>query len=82
MSDHERERKNKIARIRSDLFALFGENNPQKRVKRLEGVLNALFSSEGLLLREAFTIKDTAEKELLNKLTVWWKWKGTFTSSS
>jgi restriction system protein len=57
MSDHERERKNKIARIRSDLFALFGKNNPQKRGKRLEGVLNALFSSERLLLREAFTIK-------------------------
>jgi hypothetical protein len=53
----ERERKAKIARIKSDFFALFGENDVYKRGKRLEVVLNALFSAEGLLVREAFTIK-------------------------
>ena len=36
---------------------MFGERDPYKRGKRLEGVLNSLFSFAGLLVREAFTLK-------------------------
>lgn len=42
--------------IRKDLFALFGGHDPQKRGKELESVLNRLFSSSGLLVRDAFVV--------------------------
>ena len=44
--------------VKTDLFALFGEQNPQRRGKALEGVLNRLFASEQILVREAFEIRD------------------------
>jgi len=43
-----------MAEIQRDLCALFGEANPQKRGKALEGVLNRLFKAHGILVREAF----------------------------
>jgi hypothetical protein len=43
---------------KNDLFALFGEQNPHRRGKALEGVLNRLFESEGILVREAFERRD------------------------
>ncbi len=44
-------------KIRSDLYALFGVADPHKRGKWLEGVLNRLFASFGILVREAFTLR-------------------------
>ena len=44
--------------IKADLFALFGEQNPHRRGKALEGVLNRLFESEEILVREAFERRD------------------------
>lgn len=41
-------------RIRADLAALFREQNPWKRGKQLEGVLNRLFALDGMSVREAF----------------------------
>lgn len=40
--------------IRSDLNALFFETNANKRGVALEGVLNRLFKSDGILIRESF----------------------------
>ena len=45
-------------RVKADLFALFGEQDPHRRGKLLEGVLNRLFESEEILVREAFEVKD------------------------
>jgi restriction system protein len=45
------------AAIRDSLYKLFGETDPYKRGKRLESVLNSLFSFVGFLIREAFTLK-------------------------
>ncbi|CAN5150821.1 restriction endonuclease [soil metagenome] len=45
------------SRIKADLFSLFAEQNAQKRGKALEGVLNRLFESSGILIKEAFTLK-------------------------
>lgn len=42
--------------IKKDLYALFATSDPKKRGKALEGVLNRLFASFGLLLREAFAV--------------------------
>jgi hypothetical protein len=51
-----KERRSKLAIIRADLFALFTEENPQKRGKALESVLNRLFQVHGILVRDAFTL--------------------------
>jgi restriction system protein len=53
--DAERARREEI---KNDLFALFGEQDPHRRGKALEGVLNRLFKSERILLREAFERRD------------------------
>jgi restriction system protein len=55
---HEREqkRRERIAAIKSDFFALFKEESPHRRGKQLEAVLNRLFAEDGILLKEAFTI--------------------------
>lgn len=42
--------------IKKDFYALFVENNAQKRGKALESVLNRLFEFSGILVREAFTL--------------------------
>jgi len=57
----EQERKAELSAIKSDLFALFREQNPQKRGKAVEGVLNRLFQSNGILIRDG-TALQTAQK--------------------
>lgn len=42
--------------IKSDLFRLFGNENAHKRGKALEGILNRLFASYSMLVKEAFTV--------------------------
>jgi restriction system protein len=49
------ERKAKLEQVKKDLYALFGLSDPQKRGKQLEDVLNRLFKTTGILVREAFT---------------------------
>ncbi len=45
----------KIDRVKADLYALFSlEEQPQKRGKYLEGVINSLFSAYGILVKEDF----------------------------
>jgi restriction system protein len=44
--------------LKADLFALFGDQNPHRRGKALEGVLNRLFKAEEILIREAFEVRD------------------------
>jgi restriction system protein len=44
--------------IKSDLFVLFSEQDPGRRGKALEGVLNRLFEAENILIREAFERRD------------------------
>jgi hypothetical protein len=51
------ERKIKIESLRAEMVGLFGEANPVKRGKALEGVLNGIFAANGILVREAFTLR-------------------------
>lgn len=57
-TNHDKIRKKRewIAKIKDELFALFSETNPQKRGKVLESILNRLFEAYGILVREAFTL--------------------------
>lgn len=50
-------KKQKREQLKSELIALYQETNAQKRGKQLEAILNSLFESEGILVRESFTIK-------------------------
>lgn len=45
-------------RVKADLFGLFGERDPRRRGKALEGVLNGLFEAEGILIREALEVRN------------------------
>jgi len=53
--DAERTRREQI---KADLFALFAEQDPHRRGKALEGVLNRLFAAEQVLVSEAFEVND------------------------
>jgi hypothetical protein len=55
--DAERERRQQREAIRREIGGLFMEPNHQKRGKALEGLLNRLFTSFGISIREAFTIR-------------------------
>jgi restriction system protein len=54
--------------IRDSLYKLFGETDPYKRGKRLEGVLNSLFSFAGFLVREAFTLKGDEGQGIIEQI--------------
>jgi restriction system protein len=42
--------------VKADLYRLFGDADPHRRGKTLEGVLNRLFQAHDILVREAFTV--------------------------
>ena len=50
------DRGNEITKIKQDLYALFDEGSAQTRGKKLETVLNNLFSCYGISVREAFVV--------------------------
>ncbi|MBC8279027.1 MAG: restriction endonuclease [FCB group bacterium] len=54
--------------IKDELFALFSMNNPQKRGKLLEGILNRLFKLDGILIREAFTISGNDSEGIVEQI--------------
>ncbi|MEN6462682.1 MAG: restriction endonuclease [Syntrophomonas sp.] len=56
-AEAQRMEREKLKRIKDDFAALFLEKDPHKRGKKSEAVLNALFEAQGILVREAFTIK-------------------------
>lgn len=64
----ELERKTALASIKTDLFRLFGMNNPQERGKALEGVLNRLFSAAGVAITDAFTITGTEGEGIIEQI--------------
>jgi hypothetical protein len=56
------------AAIKDALYKLFGEPDPWKRGKRLEGTLNRLFAFAGFLVREAFTIKGDEGQGIIEQI--------------
>jgi len=54
--------------VRAALFALFTESDAQKRGKALESVLNRLFASYDVLVREAFTIKGHCGEGIIEQI--------------
>jgi restriction system protein len=56
------------AAIKGSLYKLFSETDPYKRGKRLEGILNSLFSFAGFLVREAFTLKGDEGQGIIEQI--------------
>ncbi|MDX6558558.1 MAG: hypothetical protein QOF72_1607 [Blastocatellia bacterium] len=61
-------RKAEFARAKSQFFSLFGEKDAHKRGKALEGALNSLFAVEGILIREAFSIKGKCGEGVIEQI--------------
>ena len=57
-----------LATVRADLFALFSHTNPWERGKALEGVLNRLFKTSGVAVREAFAIKGNEGEGIVEQI--------------
>jgi restriction system protein len=51
-------RKSELSKYRDALARLFSENDNRKRDESLADVLNGLFATSGILVREAFALKD------------------------
>ena len=63
-----RQKRQKRQSIRSELIALYQESDTKKRGKQLEGILNSFFESEGILVREAFTIKGENNEGIIQQI--------------
>lgn len=61
-------KKQKREQLKSELIALYQETNAQKRGKQLEAILNSLFESEGILVRESFTIKGVNNEGVIQQV--------------
>jgi restriction endonuclease Mrr len=55
--DAARKKREQVAEVKGELFALFGMENQQKRGKALEAVLNRLFQTYGISVREDFVVR-------------------------
>lgn len=64
----ERERRDRRQKVKTDLFALFGEPDAHKRGKALEKVLNELFGCFDVLVRESFTIKGKCGEGVIEQI--------------
>jgi hypothetical protein len=64
----EKERKAKLATVKSQLYALFAEPDAHKRGKALEAVLNSLFAAYGILVRETFTLKGRCGEGVIEQI--------------
>lgn len=62
------ERKMAIEAVRRDLFSLFGANDRQVRGLAIEEVLNRLFDTQGLLVRESFERRSEASGRVLEQI--------------
>lgn len=58
----------KRAAVKQGLYALFQESDAHKRGKALEGILNALFETHAILIREAFTLRGSTGEGIIEQI--------------
>jgi restriction system protein len=63
-----RQKRQKRQAIKSELVTLYQESDTKKRGKQLEEILNGFFESEGVLVREAFTIKGENNEGIIQQI--------------
>ena len=64
----QKERVQRLEKIKNDLFALFPEQDAHRRGKMLEQVLDALFKVNGILVREPFTISGRCGEGIIEQI--------------
>ncbi len=57
-----------LSNVQSDLYKLFSMKNHQKRGKLLEDILNRLFKTYGISIREAFTLTGDSGEGILEQV--------------
>ena len=62
------ERRQALEGVRTDLFQLFAEKDAHRRGKALEGVLNRLFQTAGILVREAFVVTKAEATRVIEQI--------------
>lgn len=66
--DSRSQRIGRLEAVKSDLFALFAENNPVRRGKHLEAVLNRLFECFDISVRESFTVSGDQNEGVVEQI--------------
>ena len=61
-------RSNEFEAVKKSLFALFGERDPHKRGKMLEGALNGLFRLDGIQISEPFTLAGASGEGIIEQI--------------
>jgi restriction system protein len=64
----ENAKRSEIETIKKDLYSLFGDTNPFKRGKALEGILNRLFKAYDILVSDAFTIRGEEKEGIVEQI--------------
>ncbi|AKB22317.1 restriction endonuclease [Methanosarcina sp. WH1] len=71
-------KKERIKKVHSELSSLFKEENPHKRGKALEKVLNELFACYGILVSESFTISGENSEGIVEQIDGVIQFDGTY----
>ena len=64
----QRNRSRQLAEVRSQLAGLFGESDPQRRGRALEGLLNRYFAIEEISVREPFVFREASDDTPLEQI--------------
>jgi restriction system protein len=67
-AEKQRKRTAELEEIKRDFFALFGESNPYKRGKSVEGILNRYFAFNDILISEAITVTGDAGTGIIEQI--------------
>lgn len=67
--DEQQRERQAIEAVRDDLYALFPDANAHRRGKALEGILNRLFETAGILVREAFEVRSLTARKSWSRST-------------
>ncbi|HIH93476.1 TPA: restriction endonuclease [Methanosarcina acetivorans] len=63
-----KKKQERIKRVQADLSSLLKSENPHKRGKDLEKVLNELFACYGILVRDSFVIKGDCSEGIIEQI--------------
>jgi restriction endonuclease Mrr len=62
--------------VKQKLYALFQEPDPHRRGKALEGILNELFETHGILVRESFILRGVTSEGIIEQIDGLIEFKG------
>jgi len=76
--EKETKRLAELESLKKQFFALFSESNPSRRGKLLEPVLNNLFQSHNILIKEAFSVSGNNAEGIVEQIDGVIKFEGQY----